>query len=649
MSGSCLDAALAYARAGLPVFPVRGKVPATDHGFKDATRDEETIRRFWADDSSYGVAVPTGTPSHGVVLDVDPRHGGDRSLQGLVAQYDTLPDGPRARTGGGGWHYWFSCPDGTLRTVHGFRAGLDLQAEGAYVVMPPSPHPSGSRYQWENPLNGGQLPPLPSWLLAVATSHHEDLGLPVVTTSEGKVPHGRHHETIVAATASLASKIGGLSEPALIAATRGALAPLLDDLVTHDAEIVAAARSALGKFGHPIPSAVADRSAWSELVTGAGRDFHLFDPYPLEFVFATLATVDMPGDPVWAFLVGPPSSLKTEILRWVNQVPLVYTLSSLTPASLITGLVTKKGTVAQSLMPLLDGKCLVVKDFSTVLDMRRESRDDIMSQLRDAYDGYASKYFGTVGKLGFSSHFHMLAGVTSAIEDYWSIHSALGPRYLKIRIPEADSGFVTALANSGEEEHLRQRFEELSLRVFHSLPADGWKDVDASAFRQAEDIIDLVARGRTHVPRINGFIARSPEIERLPRLTKVLRKLAIGRATLYGRSAVEGADLEFVSRVAADSMLEIRANVLRKLEHPLPFVELARHLRLPRTTLERYLEDMEALDMVQVHEELDPRYLSEERTRKVVSIGPRARYLPPSRTLSGGTRERPGGEDGESP
>ena len=39
-----LDAALRYIRAGLPVLPLRGKNPATEHGVKDASLDEYQVR-----------------------------------------------------------------------------------------------------------------------------------------------------------------------------------------------------------------------------------------------------------------------------------------------------------------------------------------------------------------------------------------------------------------------------------------------------------------------------------------------------------------------------------------------------------------------------------------------------------------------------
>ncbi|MGD0250108.1 MAG: bifunctional DNA primase/polymerase, partial [Thermoplasmata archaeon] len=247
-----LEAALEYATADYPVFPVRGKRPLTEHGFKDATTDSDTIRAWYATHPEAGIGIPTGDRT-GVVLDVDPRHGGDESLRALEAEIGSLPHGPRAKTGGGGWHYWFAHPGGGVPSSHGFRPGLDLQADGAYVVVPPSGHPSGGRYEWEVPLDGAKLPLLPGWLLKLTIPGEGDRPAPRTDLgADGKIPHSQHHEAIVSMAASFASRVAGLSEDQAAEVLRGALAPLLDDLPTHETEIQEAARSGVGKFGRPV-------------------------------------------------------------------------------------------------------------------------------------------------------------------------------------------------------------------------------------------------------------------------------------------------------------------------------------------------------------------------------------------------------------
>ena len=73
MSNVFLQAALGYAARGWHVFPChpRTKIPATTHGFKEATTDPEQIREWWQEDPAFNVAIATGELSGLFVLDVD--------------------------------------------------------------------------------------------------------------------------------------------------------------------------------------------------------------------------------------------------------------------------------------------------------------------------------------------------------------------------------------------------------------------------------------------------------------------------------------------------------------------------------------------------------------------------------------------------
>ncbi len=145
-------AALAYARRGLPVFPcqARGKAPLVAGGFKAATADPDRVRAWWRENPQANIAIPTGAATGLVVLDVDPRAGGREALKRLEAL--GLPATLTVITGGGGVHLYFRHPGGHIpsRPVPGY-AGLDVKADGGYVLVPPSRHPSGGLYLWLDP------------------------------------------------------------------------------------------------------------------------------------------------------------------------------------------------------------------------------------------------------------------------------------------------------------------------------------------------------------------------------------------------------------------------------------------------------------------------------------------------------------------
>ncbi len=107
----------------------------------------------------------------------------------------------------------------------------------------PSAKPGGKTFTYAGHGRAVPLADLPS-PTAEETSHAPS----VEVGRDGKLPHGRHRDTIRDTAASLALRIGGIDEPGLVAAVTGAVAPLLDDLESHEAEIRELSRSALAKF-----------------------------------------------------------------------------------------------------------------------------------------------------------------------------------------------------------------------------------------------------------------------------------------------------------------------------------------------------------------------------------------------------------------
>jgi predicted P-loop ATPase len=165
-----LLAALQYAKRGWAVLPCkpREKAPATQHGFKDATKQAGEVVRTWKRSPNANVGVATGAASGLLVLDVDPRNGGDHSLTQLVGTHGELPATVTAKTSGDGLHYYFSLPEGVQVRGSVLTDGLDIKADGGYVLAPPSVHPSGALYSWLASPDKQQLAPAPEWLLEAA-------------------------------------------------------------------------------------------------------------------------------------------------------------------------------------------------------------------------------------------------------------------------------------------------------------------------------------------------------------------------------------------------------------------------------------------------------------------------------------------------
>ena len=213
-----LQEAIHYAQRGLPVFPcqVSDKSPLTRNGFKDASVNIEHIKCWWANHPSAIIGMPTGSASHVVVVDIDPRHGGDHALQGLIDQYGALPDTLTAITGGGGTHYYFKYPGHYVKCSTGkIGPGIDIKGDGGYVIVPPSGHESGNNYYWDGEFDLNLVADMPEWLLSLIHTDNTSTA-PEAESSENPIPQGQRNHAL----ASLAGTMRrvGMSYDEILAA-----------------------------------------------------------------------------------------------------------------------------------------------------------------------------------------------------------------------------------------------------------------------------------------------------------------------------------------------------------------------------------------------------------------------------------------------
>jgi hypothetical protein len=120
--------------------------------------------RRWPDAN---IGIVTGEISNLIVLDVDPKHGGDATLERLERRFGAHSATMEAVTGGGGRHLYFAHPGGLTRNRAGLAQGIDLRGDGGYIVAPPSIHPSGRSYVWTSGHAPDEitLAPLPRWII----------------------------------------------------------------------------------------------------------------------------------------------------------------------------------------------------------------------------------------------------------------------------------------------------------------------------------------------------------------------------------------------------------------------------------------------------------------------------------------------------
>lgn len=156
-----------YSEKGWRIFPChsrgeRAKSPI-ERGWQDrATSDWSQIKNWFYQYPGCAWAVCTSAEMG--VLDIDPRHSGDKTLAELEAKYGPLPRTLTVNTGSGGTHYYLRFPPGTGNKT-GLFPGIDIRAERGLVIIPPSKidiHESPYRWDKSTPL---VIADAPAWLL----------------------------------------------------------------------------------------------------------------------------------------------------------------------------------------------------------------------------------------------------------------------------------------------------------------------------------------------------------------------------------------------------------------------------------------------------------------------------------------------------
>lgn len=209
-AGTLLSAALRYAAQGWAVFPCepRGKKPLTPNGFKDATTDQKTIRASWAKWTDANIGSPMGESR--IVIDMDGPEA-DAPMMELERKHGPLPKTLEANTGRGR-HLYFNPNDARIKPSAGVLGPhLDIRGEGSYVILPPSVHGNGTRYQWANEVAVATLPEAWRKLLSSPERPKTD------PQTEGKViPKGQRNSHLTSLAGTMRRR--GMGEAAIEAA-----------------------------------------------------------------------------------------------------------------------------------------------------------------------------------------------------------------------------------------------------------------------------------------------------------------------------------------------------------------------------------------------------------------------------------------------
>lgn len=338
---------------------------------------------------------------------------------------------------------------------------------------------------------------------------------------------------------------------------------------------------------------------------------HLEMSGDIEFLEITLAVRcdrRLQGDPVWLFIISNSGGTKTEIVRALKDSD-VYSLDSLTGKTLISGKkdvdpATGEMRLIKGILPSIDGKVLVIKDFTLILSKRVEERDEVFSQLRGIHDGYLEFGFGTSNEpVRVKASIGLIAASTPIIDIYGKLNAMLGERFLKVRHNADGKKTATRAArNLGKEILIRRELNNAVRAFIASLQFYDYKTDEVEPY-----IVKLaMATATLRTPVMMKFwryeISEccTPNIEYPTRLTKQFLKLAKLLANIRSHTRIDESDLATVQRVARDTCVPNRLKIIKELldGEPQKTRKIAEKTEIPLATAWRELKELEYLKVL---------------------------------------------------
>jgi hypothetical protein len=302
--------------------------------------------------------------------------------------------------------------------------------------------------------------------------------------------------------------------------------------------------------------------------------------------------------------------VKTELLSAISAAKGIEAVSTLTPHALVSGMNLINGH-DPSLIPRLNNRVLVIKDFTTVLSMQQQAREEINGVLRDAYDGEITKIFGT-GTKHYKSKFGIIAGVTPIIDAFMEAESALGERFLRFRFDppqgmEEQAVYLRkAVSNIGTEDTMRSTLRAVSSECLNydfgrmPLPVIPTDMEDRLIYLS---VIVSMLRGTVTRDKYSREITTKPFIEIGTRLAKQFTKLLYGIGQFRCVDTVGEYEFSIIKTIALSTIPE-------KMEMFIKYIfrtfkakafeasSLCEVMKLPAITVQRQLENMHVLNIV---------------------------------------------------
>ena len=351
------------------------------------------------------------------------------------------------------------------------------------------------------------------------------------------------------------------------------------------------------------PAGAQDKTAqaWQALQDHINKWYYRFDFEALELGLAAVAGhYFVESDPIWLMIIGPSGSGKSTIINALQSLPLTRIIGDLTPKSLISHRSKYKG--------LLDdigpSGIMLFKDFTTIISKRHDDKLEIASQLREVYDGYFSRASGMGRTATWKGKITAIAAVTPAVEQQWSLMRELGERFVMVRWGRAQGLEVAKMAGKqrGHEKQILETMQQLTKDLVRATELKPPPSLTDAMNEQIAQLAELTAVMRGSISRARqgaGEIMGVAAIELPTRLMKAMQYAVSSYAGLMRRDPSFD-DVRLARRIACDSIPLLRVRIFDRIpvDHGISWPELFEATRMPKSSFDYHLSDLEALDVL---------------------------------------------------
>ena len=323
---------------------------------------------------------------------------------------------------------------------------------------------------------------------------------------------------------------------------------------------------------------------------------------------------------LWLLLVGVPSSGKTDMVRLVKDADCTYYLDNLTQNAFISGERATKSNKVHDLLPLVDKKCLIIKDWTSIFSLDEKMTKKLLGDLVGIYDKEFTKFSSRRGNISYVSTFSQLGCITPAtLNKHTNYMNMVGPRFLCYTMPPSDAegqhtsyefifsdkdrSFVEKEARTYVSSYIAQLTKKsFNVKPF-SVEIQKYLRLAAELMSNCRGIVLLQSASFQNEDgeEVKYYEVLDIQIEEPWRAVQQLIGLSKYLAFVVGKDEVGAEELEIIKEVVISSMPADRSQALRMIKNYggiLTAKQLAELSEKSTKTSRRLLDELSALKVL---------------------------------------------------